>query len=261
MKRTLLLCVALLLGGPSFAAPEREAAAGREVMKRFADAIVGIELVVTLRMKMGDREMPPREQRFDVNGTMISPSGLTVTTLGAVDLQATLEAMRGGGARGGPEIVGSEFKEVKLRMADGKEVAARFVLKDADLDLAFMAPETTNAARQYPHVKLEDATEGAVLGSYFYVARAPKALQRVPMVRHTEVTGIVEKPRRLYLLTETSAGTPVFDTKGKVVGLTVQHFANGARTGNVVLPAADVADMAKQAVEAQSKLSGPAGAP
>lgn len=237
------------------AAPEAEATAGREVMKRYADAVVGIELVVTLRVKMGDREAPPREQRIDVNGTVISASGLTVTTLGAVDPQATLEAMRAGGGSGGPQIVGSEFKEVKLRLADGKEVPARFVLKDADLDLAFMAPETSDPARQFPHVKLEEATDGVVLGSHYYVARAAKALQRVPMVRHTEIMGIVEKPRRLYLLTDTSAGTPVFDARGKLLGLTVQHFANGARTGNVVLPAADVADMAKQAAEAQAKLT------
>ena len=45
-----------------------------------------------------------------------------------------------------PEIVSSEFKEVKLRLANGKEVPARFVLKDADLDLAFMAPETNDPA-------------------------------------------------------------------------------------------------------------------
>lgn len=238
------------------AAPETEAKAGREVMKRYADAIVGVELVVMLRIKMGDRgEAPPREERIDVNGTVISASGLTVTTLGAVDPQATLEAMRGGSGRRGPEIVSSEFKEVKLRLANGKEVPARFVLKDADLDLAFMAPETSDPAREFPHVKLEEATEGAVLGSHYYVARAPKALQRVPLVRHTEIMGVVEKPRRLYLLTDTSPGAPVFDARGKLLGLTVQHFANGSRTGNVVLPAADVADMAKQAAEAQAKLA------
>ncbi len=245
--------LAALTVGVTHAAPEEVATAGRDVMKRYADAVVGIELVLTLRVKSGDREAPPREQRIEVMGTVISPDGLTVTTLAAVDPQATMEAMGGSSDGRGPQIVGSEFKEVKLRLADGKEVPARFVLKDADLDLAFMAPETSEAGKTYPNVRLEDAVEGAILNTYFYVARAPKTLQRVPMVRRTEIMGMVDRPRRLYVLNDLSPGTPVFDPSGKVLGITVQHFANGKRTGLVVLPAADVADMSKQAAAAQAK--------
>lgn len=245
--------LALSAVAPSYAASEKDAAAGRELVRRYADTIVGVELVLTLRVKMGDREAPPREQRVSVNGTVIAPNGLTVTTLAEVDPQATMDAMRAGSGSRGPEIVGSEFKEVKLRLADGREVPARFVLKDADLDLAFMAPETSDAAKPYPHVNLGETTEGAVLNSYFYVARAPKTLQRVPMVRQTEIMGVVEKPRRFYLLTDQSPGTPIFDAQGRVLGITVQHFANGSRSGYVVLPAADIAEMAKQAMAAQAK--------
>jgi hypothetical protein len=241
------------------AASEDQASAGRALVKRYADAIVSVELVVTLKFKMGDREAPPRDQRIEVNGTVISASGLTVTTLAAVDPQATLDALRAGGAGGGrgPEIVGSEFKEVKLRLADGKEVPARFVLKDADLDLAFMAPEATpeNAAREFPYVKLEERVEGAVLGNYFYVGRAAKIQQRVPLVRATEIIGVVEKPRRFYLMTDQFpqwVGSPVLNPEGRVLGITLQHFANGQRSGLIVLPADDIAEMAKQAVAAQA---------
>ena len=260
--RTLIALALLVAGSPPalFGAQDAQAAAGRELVRRYADAIVSVELVVTLKVKLGDgREAPPREQRIEVNGTVISPSGLTVTTLGQVDPQATLEALRagaGGGGRG-PEIVGSEFKEVKLRLANGTEVPARFVLKDADLDLAFMAPEATpeNASRQFSFVKLEEFTEGALLSDFYYVGRAAKIQQRVPLVRTSEVIGIVERPRRLYLLTEQAPqwmGTPVFNAEGRVLGITLQHFANGQRSGLVVLPAEDIAEMAKQAAAAQA---------
>lgn len=245
--RPLLLCLAIALALPLRAA---DAAAGRELVQRYADAIVGIELVVTLRLKMGNEERP-REQRIEVNGTVISKEGLTVTTLAAVDPQATFEAMRGGGlAPRGAEIVGSEFKEVKLRLADGRELPARFVLKDADLDLAFMAPETPDAARVFTHVPLDQAAEGGLLDEFYFVARAPKTLQRVPLVRRIQVIGIVERPRRFYLMSEQAPGSPVFDPQGRVLGITLQHFANGARAGVVVLPAADIAEMAKQAATA-----------
>jgi hypothetical protein len=250
---TLALCTTAGLS-PVRAASDADATAGRNLVKRYADAIVSVELVLTLKMKFGDREQPPREQRIEVNGTVISANGLTVTSLAEVDPQATLEAMRGSGGGRRQEIVGSEFKEVKLRLADGKEVPARFVMKDADLDLAFMAPEAgaENAPKEFPFVKLEEATEGQVLGTYFYVARAPKTLQRVPLVRATEIIGLVEKPRRMYLMADQAVGTPIFNPRGGVLGITVRYFANG-RESIVVLPAEDIAEMAKQAKSAQAR--------
>jgi hypothetical protein len=238
------------------AVSDADAAAGRALAKRYADSIVGVELVVTLKVKMGDREAPPREQRIEVNGTVISPSGLTVTSLAAVDPQTAFDAIRASQGGRGVELVGADFKEVKLRLADGKEVPARFVLKDADLDLAFMAPDVsadTPKPEFSSSVKLDDAVEGAVLGTYFFVGRAPKVLQRVPLVRTSDILGIVEKPRRFYLVTDPGMGTPVFDAKGKVLGITLQNFANGRSTGLVVLPAADIAEIAKQAATLQAQ--------
>jgi hypothetical protein len=53
-------------------------------------------------------------------------------------------------------------------------------------------------------------------------------------------------------MTSETPGSPVFDAKGRVLGITVQHFAGGRRTGFVVLPAADIADTAKQATAAKT---------
>ncbi len=252
MKRlpSLVLASALLAGLSSLpvATHAADAAAGRALVKRYADAIIGVELVVTIKVKMGDREQPPQERRLEVDGTVIAPNGLTLTSLATVDPQVQFDAMRAAQPGGRmPELVGVDFKEVKLRTADGREVPARFVLKDADLDLAFIAPETAEADRPYAHVKLDEAAEGTVLGDYYFVARAPKALQRTPLVRTSELIGIVEKPRRLYLLSNQSLGTPMFDAAGRTLGISLQHFANGRPVGVIVLPAGDIADMAKQA--------------
>src|SRR5687767_7450177 len=125
MKLSFLPLAALLATTlPSLiAAPETEAAAGRMLLKRYADAIVNVELVVTIKVKMGDREAPPSERRIEINGTVISPSGLTVTTLAGVDPQVQFDAIRASQQGGGraPELVGADFKEVKLRLADGTE--------------------------------------------------------------------------------------------------------------------------------------------
>ncbi|MFM9092127.1 MAG: trypsin-like peptidase domain-containing protein [Verrucomicrobiota bacterium] len=248
-------CACILVLAALFAPVAASAAPGvaADLVRRYADAIVGVELVVTVKVKMGDREMPPREQRIEVNGTVVTPEGLTVTSLAGVDPQVQFDAMRaaGMGSRGA-ELVGADVQEVKLRLADGPELPARFVLKDADLDLAFMAPEEPAAGRKFPHVALGEAVQGDLLGTFYYVARASKALQRVPLVRSSEVMGVVEKPRRLYLLSEQAAGSPMFDAGGKLLGISLQHFANGRPTGTVVLPAGDIADIARQAAAAMA---------
>ncbi|MEO5957765.1 MAG: S1C family serine protease [Opitutaceae bacterium] len=250
--RPLIVAVATLAAAislPLRGAPATEAAAGRALVKRYVDTIVGIELVVTLRVKMQGQERPPQEQRIEINGTVISPSGLTVTSLAAVDPQVAFSQP---GSR--VELLGADFKEVKLRLADGTEIPARFVLKDSDLDLAFMAPDTAEnpTARDFNHVKLAESAEAALLENFYYVARAPKVLQRIPLVRSAEVIGIIEKPRKLYLLSDQSLGTPMFDAQGRVLGISVQNFAGGRAAGMVVMPSADIAEMAKQAAAAQA---------
>jgi S1-C subfamily serine protease len=237
------------------ALPEPEARAGREIVKRYADSIVGVEMVVTVKMNMGDRAMPPRENKVDVNGTIVASSGLTVTSLAAIDPRTQLAAMTAmmGASGQRMEISETDYKEVKLRLADGSEVPAKVVLKDADLDLAFIAPvaDASGAKREFTPVKLDDAAEGVLLNTYILVARAPKALQRVPLVRPTLVTGIVEKPRRLYLLNDQQMGCPVFDQQGRILGISVQNLNGGRSNGLVVLPAADVAEIARQAATAK----------
>jgi hypothetical protein len=233
------------------ALPEAEAKAGREIVKRYADSVVGIELVVTVKMTMGDRAAPPRENKLDVNGTVVTASGLTVTSLGAIDPRVQFEAMRAmmGGNASRMEVGETDYKEVKLRLADGTEVPARVVLKDADLDLAFIAPDpgAAGARHEFTPVKLEDAVEGVLLENYLVVSRAAKTLQRVPMVRTNYVTGIVEKPRRLYLMSDQQLGCPVFDQQGRVLGICVQNLSGGRAGGLIVVPAEDVAEIAKQA--------------
>ena len=262
--RSLLLLLALVLvAAPATlrALPDAEVKAGRDLVKRYADSIVGVEMVVTLKLTQGDRALPPRENKVDINGTVLDASGLTVTSLAAFDPRVQFEALRAsmGAAGARLEISETDYKEVKLRLANNAEVPARVVLKDGDLDLAFIAPdpESPAAKQAFNALKLEDAAQGAVLNSYFVVSRAPKSLQRTPVVRPTLVVGIVEKPRLMFLVSDQQLGCPVFDAAGKVLGISVQNLSSGRSSGLIVLPAADVAEIAKQAAVEAAKPPAP----
>ena len=241
-----LTALALPVQAATMAATPAEAAAGRDLVKRYADAIVSIELVVVVKTG-GERGSQSREVKREANGTVIASNGLTVTSLALIDPRAGgALGGRGGGGGDAPE---TEFKEVKLRLADNSEIPARVVLKDSDLDMAFIAPESEAAAggRKFSYVNLADAAEPTVLGTYFEVTRVPKTLQRVPIVQMSTVVGIIEKPRRYILVTEQTVGCPVFDPQGRVLGLSLVYSSGGRQISAVILPAADVAETAKQA--------------
>jgi hypothetical protein len=253
MKRILLtLFVLASLARPAgvSALTEPEARAGRAVIKRYADAIVSIELVATMNMSIGDHTLPPHEIRMEVNGTVLSADGLAVTALSAIDPRSEIDRMRSmaGAAARSLRFGDSQFKEVKLRLADGTEIPARVVLKDSFNDLVFVAPEPgTAAGRVFSCVDLQNTAVEEVLGTYFDIMRASRELQRIPLVNVSTIIGIAERPRRLFLVSSESVGCPVFDGSCGVLGICVRYINNGHALRFVVLPSAQVAEIAKQA--------------
>jgi len=263
MKRFFLPLLALaLLGGlvPVRALTESEAKAGRAIVKRYADAVVSVELVVSMDVSMNGHSLPSRETRRATSGTVVSPAGLTVAALSSLDPHSEMDRVRAavrsavGAAAHSMTLGEAQFKEVKLRLGDGTEVPARMVLKDPDNDLAFIAPEAGAApGRVFFAVDLSKEAKAEVLAPYFDISRSSKELQRIPMVDATTIGGIVERPRRLYLLTIESIGCPVFNGQGDVLGICVRYINNGEAVRSMVMPAGQVAEIAKQAAVAAAK--------
>src|SRR5208337_285084 len=77
------------------------------------------------------------EQKLQCLVAVIDPSGLAVTSLTGLPQQTTRKL------RYGSQTIEVEcqVEEVKYRLNDGTELPARLVLKDEDLDLAFLAPQ------------------------------------------------------------------------------------------------------------------------
>ncbi len=92
----------VLIGLLSFAAevpsgraiPEAEATAGRLALRNLADAVVSVKLSVMIKASINGRDLPPRETNVDVNATVITAEGLTVTSLAAVDPKMAYDALR-----------------------------------------------------------------------------------------------------------------------------------------------------------------------
>ena len=97
----------------------------------------------TIEVSAGGRSFPPSERKLEALGTVLAPDGLTVLSLNKVDpTDSILSRMRG------PADINVNYTEVLILRPDGSEIEADFVLKDEDLDLAFIRPQLEQLSKK-----------------------------------------------------------------------------------------------------------------
>jgi S1-C subfamily serine protease len=259
-----LLIIASTCLAPIAAQDDR--AAAREIVKRWQSAIVNVRVVLKMRMSVGGREMQSMDESVETVGTVIDPTGLTVLSLGALNPGAMMNRLMGSSGNGQERMeFGSEPTDVKLRLADARELPARIVLRDEDLDLAFLRP-TSKPDKPLVAIDLADEGRPALLDQVVILSRLGRVGGWTPAASLQTIGAIIEKPRTFYVI-ETGAaggmGTPAFTASGKVVGLLTMRSVQAGKPGMfsmmggteglgllpVILPAADVREIAQQAPE------------
>lgn len=259
-----VLACALLIPALPLQAQDPRAAA-RDLMKKWQEAIVNVRVVVKMRMSMSGREMQSSDDTIETVGTVIDPGGLTVVALGSINPGAMMTKLMGAGAAAGRGVeIASEPTDVKIRLSDGREIQAVIALRDEDLNLAFIKPKAP-PEKPFVAINLSDAAEPAMLDQVVVFGRLGRVGGWAPAAALREVGGIVTRPRTFFVLAGETAGvgTPAFLLNGKIVGiLTLRQIANerpsalAALSGPeglgllaVILPAADVLEIAQQATE------------
>ncbi len=240
----------------------------QEIAGKFQDAVVSVKVAIKQKMVLGGQQINAGDQQIEVTGTVIDPSGLIVISDYELDPTSLMYELLAG-SMGGPQIqFQNEIGEVKIVLRDGKEVPGRVVLRDKDLDLAFVAPQ--EKGQKFVHVPvLEKGARAAKAPELFddllVLGRLGRSLDRTPTVTHSVVRAVVRKPRTFYVGSDPlgaltgGLGCPVFNGAGESLGILLMRRgprASGEGSGlsaligqmvPVVLPGEDVAELAAQA--------------
>lgn len=267
--------MALLLAGWAGAGlvqADDVAQTGRQVLKAHEGAVVTLQLVINQEASMGGRQSGREEEKTEVTGTVIDPSGLVVASLVTTDPGDMMANLMGSGG-GMPE--GMKFqtsiKDAKVRLSDGRELPCRVVLRDKDLDLIFFRvaqkPDAPLAA-----LAQSDAGEAQTLDQVIIVNRMGHVAGRAIAASVARISAVVEKPRKYYAIGQDTGmaglGSPVFAADGKYLGmLALRSVPSQGRPGMgamlgggmslgllpIVVPASQIAEAAQQAPQAPPK--------
>ena len=251
MGRRLLAAVSTVLvcfATGAYAQTPEERAAARDLIAKHGDAVVFVLGTTKIRINQGGKEVPNPDQRLQSLATLLDSSGLGVMSLTALDPSelASAQLSRGRGA-GAAINVTMEASELRYRLADGREVPVRVVLRDKELDLAFLRPIEKPSA---PMAAIDTvAAKASVVDLVIDLERLPEIARWQAAARFLSVQAVLEKPRTFYFLTGGVAGSPVFDTRGRFVGivLRLKSESDAANAPFIVLPASDIREVAKQA--------------
>ena len=270
MKHTKSFCrfnavlgLAVTLAASTFAGvPDPGGEVSRKLFADHSDSVLWISVVAKISYTSegatdSPMNLPESENKFEAYGTVVSTNGLLVTALSGIDPSRAISGReittRSGKVRLDASVI---IKEVQIIMPDGVEVPAEVVMKDVDLDLAFIRAKADSKqfkAAKFIPIDLKDSAKAVMAEETITLMRADEVLNRQPSVVRGQVTVLVSKPREFVRATSAAPGTPTFNTDGKFLGIGTVRFVQSRQPTAVLLPAADVQEFAELAKTATAK--------
>ncbi len=217
------------------------------ISEKNQDALVMVQFVVTMHIKLGSQESQPSDQQLQAKGVVVGKDGLVVVANSQTDPTRSIKQQLQRRAGNQPVEVNTTVKEVKIIRNDGSEIEAEVAIKDADIDLTLVRPKEA-LKEEMTAVELDPQAAPGTLDPVIVITRMGLDTGRAVLTIHDNIRGIIEKPRKYYVLQPVEVGVPVFDAQGRCFAVYLgRSNASGTATGTIfALPAADILEVIKQ---------------
>lgn len=266
LKKTgyvMLACIAGMVLAAYPAGADELAEQGRAILEHNAPAVVTIELIIKQQFAMGGESSQEDESKEEITGTVIDPSGLIAVSLSSIDPASVFKNVMGTMGRDQEDFkMESQISNIKILLPDDTEIPVKVVLRDKDLDLAFLRPESP-LAQPMAAVDTSKTATPQLLDPLISLNRLGKIAKRTYSVSIERVEAVVEKPRTYYIPGQNSGnaslGCPVFALNGDIVGIAVLRTNKMSGGGGlslfggmnemvmgIIRPIGDILEVAKQ---------------
>ncbi len=260
------LAVMVLLAGSDITKADDTAVAGRKILESYHNAVVKVETVSQIKWLMNGSEMQNREFKNEITGTVIDPSGLVLVSLTAVDPSRFMDSLMRGAGDDMKMDIKIDLKSVKIILPDATEIDAKVVLRDRDMDMAFIRTKQ-KMEKSIVSVNLNDQANPRVMDEIVVLGRLSKVARYAPSAMAARIAAIVSKPRTFYIPQMEGGdpgyiGTPAFSLDGKPIGVILIRILdhdgavgfNAMMGGSgamgitaVIMPMAEILEASKQA--------------
>lgn len=256
-------CAAVAAVFAAFNAQADISESGRAILEKNKPAVVTLSVTVNIKASFPGMGSQESEEKMEVTGTVVDPSGVVVTSLSNADPTFLFKRMGNAGGMGEGSF-DSTITAAEYILADGSEVEAELVLRDSDLDLAFFRPAEAPASPM-AYIDLTDSGQAQILDPVVVVNRLGRVTNRSYSASVEWIESTMDRPRTFYIPgkqdTRSGLGCPAFTADGKVLGLLLLRAirtSGGGRFGgddgmtSVILPSADIADLVDEAKAAEA---------
>jgi len=237
------LSLLAVLALSTFAQADEIAEKGRAVFEKFKPAVISVRVVVSVSAGGNSQDTEGW-----ANGAVLDPTGLCVVALSFLDPTDLYAKM--GDQNGGSTAV--KIASLRLILAGGEEIPAEVVLRDKELDLAYIRPTEAPKA-PYANVDLEHVNEPQLLDHVLIITQLGEVARRAHSASLERIETIVDKPRHYFMVGEHRANAvlsaPVFSLEGQFIGFGAMRAINSTGNGGmgdnvlvVIVPAKDIKD-------------------
>jgi len=187
------------------------------VVTRAAPAIVTVKVVMKTRYTQNGQGQDV-ESRVNLQGAVVDKSGLVMISNGPFS-PARLMGLLGQGGAAAKEIKSAPVDFKVIFEEEDKEYPAFLAATDSNLDLAFVKVEDLGD-KKLTAIDFSSGANPTIGQEIVTVSRLEKGYDYAPYILTARIGGIVDKPRKAYLLSGSgNFGLPMFTLAGETLGV------------------------------------------